>query len=75
MKDGEIQTACQQTCPTQAITFGNLKDGESARLASSRRSPRSYHVLEELGTRPGRDLPEEGRAGTSSTGPDKGHKA
>ena len=31
MRDGEIQTACQQTCPTQAITFGNLKDEASAR--------------------------------------------
>ena len=53
VRDGEIQTACQQTCPTQAITFGNLKDGQSARVASSRTSPRGYHVLDELGTRPG----------------------
>src|SRR5438034_7209635 len=43
-------TACQQTCPTRAITFGNLKDAQSAvvRLAHS---PRAYHVLEEIGTR------------------------
>jgi anaerobic selenocysteine-containing dehydrogenase/Fe-S-cluster-containing dehydrogenase component len=51
MKDGDMQTACQQTCPTQAITFGNLKDG-SAQVTRLSRSPRSYHVLEELGTRP-----------------------
>jgi molybdopterin-containing oxidoreductase family iron-sulfur binding subunit len=51
VKDGEILTACQQTCPTQAITFGNLKDGAS-RVSKLSRSTRSYHVLEELGTRP-----------------------
>jgi molybdopterin-containing oxidoreductase family iron-sulfur binding subunit len=49
--DADIQTACQQTCPTQAITFGNLKDG-NARVAKLSRSARGYHVLEELGTRP-----------------------
>jgi molybdopterin-containing oxidoreductase family iron-sulfur binding subunit len=51
MKDGDMQTACQQTCPAQAITFGNLKDG-AAQVTKLSRSPRSYHVLEELGTRP-----------------------
>jgi molybdopterin-containing oxidoreductase family iron-sulfur binding subunit len=50
LRDGEIQTACQQTCPTQAITFGDLKDGEG-RVSKLARSPRGYHVLEELGTR------------------------
>jgi Fe-S-cluster-containing dehydrogenase component len=51
VQDGEIVPACAQTCPTEAITFGNLKDPESevSRLA---RSERSYHVLEELGTEP-----------------------
>jgi molybdopterin-containing oxidoreductase family iron-sulfur binding subunit len=51
VRDGDIQTACQQTCPTRAITFGNLKDdkSEATRLAHS---PRAYHVLDELGTRP-----------------------
>jgi molybdopterin-containing oxidoreductase family iron-sulfur binding subunit len=51
VRDGDILTACQQTCPTQAITFGNLKDdkSEATKLAHA---PRSYHVLEELGTRP-----------------------
>ncbi|HEY4911783.1 MAG TPA: 4Fe-4S dicluster domain-containing protein, partial [Methylomirabilota bacterium] len=51
IKDGDIQTACQQTCPTQAITFGNLKDG-GARVSKLSASPRSYHVLRALGTRP-----------------------
>ena len=30
MRDGEVVTACQQTCPTQAITFGNLNDKNAA---------------------------------------------
>jgi molybdopterin-containing oxidoreductase family iron-sulfur binding subunit len=51
LDDGDIQTACQQACPTQAITFGDLKDPKS-RLSALRRSPRHYRVLEELGTRP-----------------------
>ena len=51
VKDGDIKTACQQTCPTQAITFGDLKDEASA-VTKLSRSTRSYHVLEELGTRP-----------------------
>jgi molybdopterin-containing oxidoreductase family iron-sulfur binding subunit len=50
VQDGDIQTACQQTCPTQAITFGDLKDGQS-RVAKLARSPRGYHVFDELGTR------------------------
>ena len=50
-RDGEIQTACQQTCPTQAITFGDLKDGKS-RVSRLSGSSRGYHVLGELGTRP-----------------------
>ncbi len=50
VRDGDILTACQQTCPTQAITFGDLKDGAS-RVSKLSRSPRGYRVLEELGTR------------------------
>jgi molybdopterin-containing oxidoreductase family iron-sulfur binding subunit len=51
LRDGDIQTACQQSCPAQAIVFGNLKDPTSrvAQMASSRRS---YHVLGELNVRP-----------------------
>ena len=49
VKDGDMQTACQQTCPTRAITFGNLKDPsfETSKLSLS---PRGYHVLSEIGT-------------------------
>ena len=52
VRDGDMQTACQQTCPTQAITFGNRKDGDSL-VAKLSHSARSYHVLHELGTLPG----------------------
>jgi molybdopterin-containing oxidoreductase family iron-sulfur binding subunit len=51
VRDGDILTACQQTCPTQAITFGNLKD-EQSDVTKLVHSPRTYHVLEEIGTRP-----------------------
>jgi Fe-S-cluster-containing dehydrogenase component len=49
--DGEVKTACQQACPAQAITFGNLADVESA-AAKQRKSPRNYALLGEQGTRP-----------------------
>jgi molybdopterin-containing oxidoreductase family iron-sulfur binding subunit len=49
--DGEIQTACQQSCPTQAIVFGDLKDPAS-RISQLWRDRRRYQVLDELGTRP-----------------------
>jgi molybdopterin-containing oxidoreductase family iron-sulfur binding subunit len=49
--DGDIQTACQQACPTQAIVFGDLKDPNS-RVSRLRASQRHYEVLEELGVRP-----------------------
>ena len=51
LADGEIQTACQQACPTQAIIFGDLKDPNS-RVSQMHRSQRNYQVLEDLGTRP-----------------------
>jgi molybdopterin-containing oxidoreductase family iron-sulfur binding subunit len=51
LADGEIQTACQQACPTQAIVFGDLKDPNS-RVSQLQRSQRKYQVLDELGTRP-----------------------
>ena len=49
--DGEIQTACQQACPPQAISFGNLND-PAAKVVSEKKNPRNYALLEELGTRP-----------------------
>jgi molybdopterin-containing oxidoreductase family iron-sulfur binding subunit len=51
VSDGDIQTACQQSCPTRAIVFGDLRDQRSraAQLASS---ARAYRVLEELNVQP-----------------------
>jgi molybdopterin-containing oxidoreductase family iron-sulfur binding subunit len=51
LADGEIRTACQQACPAQAIVFGDLADPQS-QLAGLARSPRQYHLLGKLGTRP-----------------------
>lgn len=51
IKDGEIETACSQSCPTQAITFGNVNDTTS-RVAVAVKDERSYHVLEELAIQP-----------------------
>ena len=51
IKDGEIVTACQAACPTQAITFGDLRDPASA-VHRTKASPRNYELLEELNTRP-----------------------
>jgi len=50
--DGEVTTACAQACPTQAITFGNLKDDASAVVRKSDDPVRGYHALHELNTRP-----------------------
>ncbi|HZI15146.1 MAG TPA: 4Fe-4S dicluster domain-containing protein, partial [Myxococcus sp.] len=47
----ELQTACQQTCPTQAIVFGSLNDPQQ-RVTQMHNSKRSYAVLHELGTKP-----------------------
>src|SRR4029078_3731207 len=48
---GEVVTACQQACPTTAITFGNIKNSDEA-ISKLRQSGRHYVLLEELGTRP-----------------------
>ena len=49
--DGEIQTACQQSCPAQAIAFGDMKDPDS-RVRQLAADPRSYFVFEEFNFRP-----------------------
>ncbi len=51
VRDGEIQTACQQTCPTNAIVFGDINDQEST-VSKFREHPRAFRVLENLATMP-----------------------
>jgi molybdopterin-containing oxidoreductase family iron-sulfur binding subunit len=51
LRADEVVTACQRACPTAAIVFGRLQD-EDAPLDLSRRDPRGYAALAELGTRP-----------------------
>jgi len=49
--DGEIKTACQQTCPSDAIVFGDLNDPNS-RVAQLQARERNYSLLADLNTRP-----------------------
>ncbi len=51
IRDGEVVTACESACPSQAITFGNLNDPTS-RVAKLKTDPRNYSMLAELNTRP-----------------------
>ena len=51
VKDGQIVTACAESCPTQAIVFGDLNDKDS-RVSKLFAKANSYAVLGELNTRP-----------------------
>ena len=51
VRDGEIQTACQATCPAEAIVFGDLNDPKS-RVVQLKAEQRNYSLLGELNTRP-----------------------
>ena len=44
-------TACQQVCPTRAISFGNLND-KNSQVAKAQALPRNYGLLDDLNTRP-----------------------
>jgi MoCo/4Fe-4S cofactor protein with predicted Tat translocation signal len=51
IRDGEIVTACQQACPTSAITFGNIND-KASKVAKLKAEERDYQVLADLNFRP-----------------------
>jgi len=51
VEDGEVLTACQQACPTDAIIFGNLSDPKS-RVNQMKKQQRNYALLSDLNTRP-----------------------
>jgi molybdopterin-containing oxidoreductase family iron-sulfur binding subunit len=51
VRDGEVVTACQAACPSEAIVFGDLND-KASRVRALSESTLGYGVLEELNTRP-----------------------
>jgi molybdopterin-containing oxidoreductase family iron-sulfur binding subunit len=51
IRDGEVRTACQAACPSEAIVFGNINDPQSA-VSRQKAEPHTYALLEELNTRP-----------------------
>jgi molybdopterin-containing oxidoreductase family iron-sulfur binding subunit len=51
IQDGELQTACQQSCPANAIVFGNINDPNS-QVSKLKAKSRDYGLLQDLNTRP-----------------------
>lgn len=51
LKDGEVKTACQEVCPTEAISFGNILD-KNSQVVKEKSSPRNYALLAELNSKP-----------------------
>lgn len=51
VKDGDIVTACADSCPTDAITFGDWND-ENSQIRKNSESKRAYQALEEVGVKP-----------------------
>jgi molybdopterin-containing oxidoreductase family iron-sulfur binding subunit len=65
LEDGQIKTACQQVCPTDAIVFGDLNDKHS-QVRKLAESERTYRVLDDLGTRPNVSYLKKVRHGQST---------
>ncbi|HRP70082.1 MAG TPA: 4Fe-4S dicluster domain-containing protein, partial [Turneriella sp.] len=51
IKDREIQTACEQACPTDAIIFGNINSADTA-VTKANSDPRSYELLAQINVKP-----------------------
>jgi MoCo/4Fe-4S cofactor protein with predicted Tat translocation signal len=51
VRDGDVVTACQAVCPTNAIVFGNINDANS-RVAKLKKGQRNYSLLDDLNTQP-----------------------
>ena len=51
IEDGAIRPACEQSCPADAIVFGDMNDPAS-RISRALESPRAYQVLEEINVLP-----------------------
>ena len=51
VQDGEVTSACAQSCPTSAITFGDLADSDS-QVSRTQKSHRAYKMLAELNVKP-----------------------
>lgn len=51
LREGDYVPACAESCPTQAISFGDLDSSQSA-VSKLTKSPRAFRFLEELGTKP-----------------------
>jgi molybdopterin-containing oxidoreductase family iron-sulfur binding subunit len=51
LREGDVNTACAQACPSDAIVFGNMKDPGS-KVMALKTNHRGYHVFEEINVRP-----------------------
>jgi molybdopterin-containing oxidoreductase family iron-sulfur binding subunit len=53
-QDGDINTACAQSCPTNAIVFGDMLDKNSrvSQILARQKGERAFHVLNEINTQP-----------------------
>src|SRR5690606_36321283 len=51
LRDGDVRTACQESCPTQAISFGDLNDPDSE-VSRRKADPRAYRLLVDVGVEP-----------------------